>query len=50
MPQMSPLWWLFLLFFFIFYYMFILCIVYFINLTFCFNVGSCKLNHFFWSW
>uniref|UniRef100_A0AAU7N516 ATP synthase F0 subunit 8 n=1 Tax=Petalocephala arcuata TaxID=3078504 RepID=A0AAU7N516_9HEMI len=50
MPQMSPLWWLFLNFFFIFSFIYLFCLVYFIFNPLVFNRLCFSSSHFFWLW
>nr|UEE83289.1 ATP synthase F0 subunit 8 [Petalocephala eurglobata] len=50
MPQMSPMWWVFLNLFFIFSLFYLFCVIYFISFSFSFSCLNYKLNHFFWLW
>uniref|UniRef100_A0AAU6PBW8 ATP synthase F0 subunit 8 n=1 Tax=Complanledra complana TaxID=3078487 RepID=A0AAU6PBW8_9HEMI len=50
MPQMSPLWWVFLSLFFFFFFFLVLSIIYFVSFSFSFDHLYFSVNHFFWLW
>uniref|UniRef100_A0AAU6PC64 ATP synthase F0 subunit 8 n=1 Tax=Midoria longicornis TaxID=3133673 RepID=A0AAU6PC64_9HEMI len=50
MPQMSPLWWLFLFVFFLFSLFIMLCFIYFLPFYFSSGKLFLKLNNYNWMW